>query len=570
MDKTISISLGGFSFIVDDHAYFKLKSYLDEIRNSLQGMEGTDDILADVETRIAELFKEKLGQREVVNVNDVENIIQIMGRPEQYMDSDEAEMSSNERNYNYSNNEKITKKLYRDPDDKIIAGVLSGISHYIGIEPWMMRLIWIVLFFADTIVSFTTITVVGYIVMWIILPKAETTTQKFEMFGQVGNFETIKKNISQAATEGVGKASSTFNRLLRIFAKLAMIFVGIILIISGISMIVGAISILVASVSGIPVEFFGYIFDYDWQYTLAVIFAFLLFFIPSLVILLLGARLISSRVKINKTFILASLAIWMVTIVASIIFAISFSRNFMHDIEYNDKKSYQVQADTIELNFNEFKQTGKYKYKWFSNGMSDLIEFDGGVHKKIHNDIYVVPSENDQLTVEVTYKAQGKNLDNARDNAEMIDYKYTVKANGNIEFNRFLTLPKGSKYRDQRVRITVHVPKNIVVKTSNVDDVILYDKSNDTYDYQDGNEKFFKFVNDNFQCLNCESDREKHIEDFDDLDGIEIIDTTGEARVKIDRNGLKVESGKEKVSIKKNQIKVTDGTDSIKLSLSSN
>src|SRR5690606_9996588 len=125
MYKTISISLGGFSFIVDDRAYLKLKSYLDEIRRSLHGMEGTDDIIADVETRIAELFKEKLGAREVVNESDVEHIVQIMGRPEQYIE-EEPETNSTYSGSTYksaASGEKVKKKLYRDPNDKIIAGV---------------------------------------------------------------------------------------------------------------------------------------------------------------------------------------------------------------------------------------------------------------------------------------------------------------------------------------------------------------------------------------------------------------------------------------------------------------
>src|SRR5690606_21274938 len=151
MDKTISISLGGFSFIVDDRAFLKLKNYLDEIRRSLHGMEGTDDIIADVETRIAELFKEKLGTREVVNEMDVDHIIVIMRRTEQSVDEEDT---TDNKTYAYSGPTQTStadgtkKKLYRDPNDKIIAGVLSGLAHYLGIETWITRVIWIILFFA--------------------------------------------------------------------------------------------------------------------------------------------------------------------------------------------------------------------------------------------------------------------------------------------------------------------------------------------------------------------------------------------------------------------------------------
>lgn len=204
MDKTISISLGGFSFIVDDRAFFKLKNYLDDIRRSLHGMEGTEDIISDVEIRIAELFKEKLGVREVVNEMDVDHIIGVMGKPEQYIDEDNEETStsysSSGSSYKQSGSgDKTKRKLYRDPNDKIIAGVLSGLAHYLGVETWVTRLLWIVLLVTDISLSFITflslssIAFFGYIILWIIVPKAETATQKYEMYGQAGDFETIKK-----------------------------------------------------------------------------------------------------------------------------------------------------------------------------------------------------------------------------------------------------------------------------------------------------------------------------------------------------------------------------------------
>src|SRR5690606_17444589 len=270
MDKTISISLGGFSFIVDDRAYLRLKSYLDEIRHSLHGMEGTDDIISDVETRIAELLKEKLGVREVVNESDVEYIVGIMGRPEQYMDEEDVEPKStyNNSSKNYTSAESVKKKLYRDPNDKIIAGVLSGIAHYLGIDTWITRVIWIVLFFADSVISFTTFTVLGYIILWIILPKAETASQKYEMFGQAGDFETIKKNASQAASEMKGVASDASNvigKIFHIIGKIILVFIGIMLICTGIGLIVAAIALLVSSAAEIPSQFFGYVVDYTWQ-----------------------------------------------------------------------------------------------------------------------------------------------------------------------------------------------------------------------------------------------------------------------------------------------------------------
>src|SRR5690625_6040191 len=132
MDKTISISLGGFSFIIDEVAYNKLKKYLDQIRISLGNIEGVDEIMSDIEVRIAELFKERLSGREVVNSFDVEHVIEVMGEPEQYVDEDAEGTTSFKQS-----SETKKKKLYRDPKDKVLAGVLSGLAHYIGVETWI-------------------------------------------------------------------------------------------------------------------------------------------------------------------------------------------------------------------------------------------------------------------------------------------------------------------------------------------------------------------------------------------------------------------------------------------------
>ncbi len=574
MDKTISISLGGFSFIVDDRAFMKLKNYLDEIRRSLHGMEGTEDIIADVETRIAELFKEKLGSREVVNENDVDHIVDIMGRPEQYIDEEGVEEKStytgSGTSYKSTSSEGVKKKLYRDPNDKIVAGVLSGLAHYLGIETWITRLIWIILFFSDAFISFTSITIIGYIILWIILPKAETATQKYEMYGQAGDFETIKKNASQAAVEmkGVARdASGALGKIFHVLGKIILFFIGFMLICSGIGLIIGAISLLVTTFTGMPVEIFGYFFDYEWQNVLAKILLMTLMIIPAILIMTLGARLISKRVKISKIFIFSSLAVWVLAVIAASIMGVSFGKNFMYDIEYTDKKTFAIAQDTITINFNEFRNSGKYKYRWFDNDMNDFIQFDGNLHRRIENDIYLEETHDSVLSVEIQYHSKGRNMDNARENAEQIQYNYQINEKGELEFNDFITLPEGSKFRDQYVDIYIYVPKGKTIHTQNVDDV-EYNGENDYYKYYNGKNKFIKFVDNELKCLNCEADefdnnevesKEYHI----NLD-------SGNSTIKVSREGVRIEDGKEKIIIDNKKIKATDGTDSINIDLSDN
>ncbi|MFV0304390.1 MAG: PspC domain-containing protein [Moheibacter sp.] len=564
MDKTISISLGGFSFIVDDQAFMKLKNYLEDIRRSLQGMEGTEDILSDVEIRIAELFKNKMGTREVVNTNDIDHVINIMGRPEEFAGEEEREEASNSYS-SYTPSGKVKRKLYRDPNDKVIAGVLSGLAHYFNIEPWITRVLWVVLFFSDAFISFTSLTIMSYIVLWIILPKAETATQKYEMYGQAGDFETIKKNVSQATSEMKGVAKEVSNSIGKVFSVLGMLFlafIGFNLIVVGIAFIISAIAIIIMPSNQMPVEFFGYLVDYPWQGTLSKILILILVIIPAVLLIIFGARLISSRVKINKTFTLTSLLIWVISIIGTAVLVGNLSRNFTRDIEFADKKSFTIDKDTIALSFNEYKQIGKRKGKWiYNDDFGGFAEFDGKLHRKIYDDIEIRKSPNDQVFVETVYSSRGSSLDNARENAEMIVYEYAMNNKGELNFNDYLTLPKGSRFRDQQISIVVYIPENKIIYTKNIDDIKFDNEESNFSNYQDGMNKFFKFDNSKLECLNCPFDEGKDIHIGIDGDS---------ANVKVTEKGVKISNGEKEVILDNKKIKISDGTDSINIDVSSN
>ena len=576
MDKTISISLGGFSFIVDDRAFFKLKNYLDDIRRSLQGMEGTEDIIADVEVRIAELFKERLKSREVVNEQDVDHIIQVMGRPEQYMDEDSEDSTSKGFSgaQSYSSTEKVKKKLYRDPDDKVLAGVLSGIAHYIGVETWVTRVIFIILLFSDIFVSLTSATVISYIVLWIILPKAETASQKYEMYGQAGDFQTIKKNVSQAASEmrGVAKdASSTLSQILSVFVKLILIFFGVVLICAGIGFIAAAIGLIITTSSSFPVQILGYIVDYGWQDWLLKLFFFLMMAIPGILFILFGIRLISSRAKINKTFVFSAMGIWLLSMIGTLIIGGTLVKNFAREIEFSEKKSYSIAHDTLTIEFEKYKEFKNRRIKWEFDSTGGFVEFNGKLLRRIEDDVEFRESPDDQVYVEVVYSSKGSNIDDAKSHAEKINYNYQMNSRGELTLDRYLSLPKGAKFRNPDVSVIVYVPKGKVVHTKNVDDVIF---ENDLYDrsYEDGENRYFRFNEHKFECLNCPIDGDDDWDDdWDDDDKLRVIKIgdDDDAHVNISKEGINIQSGSDKkIIVEKKKVKISDGTDSININIS--
>jgi len=193
MKKTFSVNLGNRVYNIDEDAYLKLSAYLERIEGHFSDLKEREDIINDIELRISELFTERLGvNKQVVTLVDVDEVIRIMGDPHEIGGSQEEEPR------NTWERRSGTKRIYRDPDDRMIGGVCSGLAAYTNIDPVIMRLIFVVLLFMG-------IGALAYIILWIVVPEARTTAQKLEMRGDsvnasnIGNFfrdefENVKKS----------------------------------------------------------------------------------------------------------------------------------------------------------------------------------------------------------------------------------------------------------------------------------------------------------------------------------------------------------------------------------------
>src|SRR5690606_3588090 len=124
MNKTLTINIAGLSFHIDEDAYQKLNDYLESVKNSLNE-EGREEIMADIEARIAEVFSEQVNnQKEVVGMKEVNRIIDLLGQPEDYVLGEEGENNQAETQYNSENHSRKNKKLYRDGERRLLGGVL--------------------------------------------------------------------------------------------------------------------------------------------------------------------------------------------------------------------------------------------------------------------------------------------------------------------------------------------------------------------------------------------------------------------------------------------------------------
>ena len=200
MKKTITINLGGVVFSIDEDAYELLRNYLDKIESYFSDQGEGNEILADIESRLAELFSGgNSSALTPVTLRDVENVIEIMGDPGDIADMTE-ESSGSGKFGNVTLPGKGSKRIYRDVDNRILGGVCSGISAYWRIDVLWIRIIFVVL----TLMFFSGLLV--YLLLWLVIPPAVTTAQKLEMKGEPVNI----KNIGRAVKEEFENVKRSF------------------------------------------------------------------------------------------------------------------------------------------------------------------------------------------------------------------------------------------------------------------------------------------------------------------------------------------------------------------------
>jgi phage shock protein PspC (stress-responsive transcriptional regulator) len=212
MKKTLTVNLGGTVFHIDEDAYRLLDEYLCNLKLHFRKQKGADEIVNDIETRISELFSEKVGlNTRVITIAYVEEVIERMGKPEE-LEGDQDDPDGNDTSgYNakhssYKEMGGIRKRLYRNPDDKMLGGVISGLAAYLGWDVTLLRLLILIVLICGvgTLIPI-------YIVCWLVIPEARTASEKLNMRGE----EVTVENIGKTVTDGFEKVANGVNDYMR-------------------------------------------------------------------------------------------------------------------------------------------------------------------------------------------------------------------------------------------------------------------------------------------------------------------------------------------------------------------
>ncbi len=183
MIQSININLGGRLFNIDNNAFSLLQNYLDAFERRFKNQTERAEIMADIENRLAELFTQRLvPPKNLIDTNDVNYVINIMGEPDAFGPTDD-------NSFQLQNIPQ--RRLYRNPDDKILGGVCSGLASYFDSVAWLFR----GLFMLFTFLFFSSIII--YLILWLIIPEAQTAAQKLEMRGKPINIENITESVKR-------------------------------------------------------------------------------------------------------------------------------------------------------------------------------------------------------------------------------------------------------------------------------------------------------------------------------------------------------------------------------------
>jgi phage shock protein PspC (stress-responsive transcriptional regulator) len=585
MKKIININLSGRVIPIEDTAYEKLQSYIESLRRYFAKEEGRDEIINDIESRIAELMNEKVRKgASCVTDSDVEEIISSMGRPEDF-DADTVEPTAGSSQQNtkqeYSYSERSTKRrLYRDSSDKFIGGVCSGIANYLNTDPAIVRilfaiitfggfglgfliyiLLWMILpdkdlegfsgkrlyrnpddrviggvagglaayfnirtstirlIFAAPIVlsvligiingitwhtdfgnffpnivfgSLTGTFILAYVILWMVLPEARSNYEKMEMRGEKVDVNSIRQNVQEGMgnvkdrmkqwSEEVKESAQNFGNKAREFANtrgktfakevnetartsgrglghaIGVLFRVFFLFIAGtiaFGLFVAVMALIFGGVAWWPINDFLWTSKWQQAYAWGTLIFFLLVplvgFLIWLIRRIIGIR--SRRSYLGWTFGF----LWTIGWVCAILLAASISRDFrIYDYVKTDITTSQPVNGrmTVVVSQPELEYTGRFS--WINDGANgwDLSGDTGRLSTVKFN---FIKSNDSAYHVTLRKYSYGRTNEDAQRRAEKVQY-YINSKDSVLDLGSGYTVDRESKFRGQQVEIEIQIP----------------------------------------------------------------------------------------------------------------
>jgi phage shock protein PspC (stress-responsive transcriptional regulator) len=586
MNKTVTINISGIIFHIEEDGYDKLSKYLSTIKGYFSKTEGGNEIMSDIESRIAELLQAKINvSKQVILMADVEHVMNVMGKPEDFAAEQTAEEKTKPEEQAHYREEKIKRRLFRNPDEKAIGGVCSGLAAYFDIDiVWVRLAMFLLVFFGG-------ISLWVYIVLWIVIPEAKTTADRLAMRGESANINTIFKsfqdeaedvknrmnkygkdfrnqNYGEKVSSNVASVLGVFFNILGRLIGLFLIFIGGVLLLTYLASILG---ISVLNTADYTSHWRHVIFESSSDYALGI-FAFLIVFgVPVFMLIYSGVKLLF-KIRYNNRWLNVSLGVlWTIGWIVGFYVAVITLKHFSQTSRIKETVILTGIGDTIVVTMNP----GFNNLVSMNFDNKDDIEAHLNTHKNSNDyffgesgknlsvigiaDLNVTESNSDSVELTITHTAKGYTKKDANENAKNITYSYRRNKNELI-FDEIFQVSEGSKFRAQDVDIKIKLPKGKVIYFDKSVKYLLDDIDNTTNTW-DGDmiSRRWIMTNQGLKCIDCNNldnmdDNEDDKEDQDitiNDEGIKVKDKDSE--IKIDKDGIKIKTPEKKIELKNNK-----------------
>jgi phage shock protein PspC (stress-responsive transcriptional regulator) len=585
MNKTVTINISGIIFHIEEDAYDQLSKYLNKIKSYFSGNESGSEIIADIEARIAELLQAKItAYKQVVLMTDVEEVMNALGKPEDFGADAEAENHESKQEQHVFSGP-VKKRLYRDPDEKAIGGVCSGIAHYFDVDVVWIRLATFLLIF------FGGVSLWVYIILWIVIPEAKTTADRLAMRGEKVNIDNISKSIKEEM-QGVKSRMEKYGNDVSDSVKHAGAYsrsagerlaylLGQIFLIAG--RLIGAFFVFLAVVVmiGLMSAMFGFTLAgnnasfNDWintifinrsYYWMGMTGLFITIAVPAFMLLYGGIKLLFKIKYSNRWLNITAGMIWLVGFLLALYTGIKTGYEFNDSAKVKDSQQFMPIATVYTISASPIDKS--IAISSLSEDNEDADELEDLVKRSEYQllnennnlilagkpKLDIISSSHGAMEISVTKKARGNEKREAYNRAGNIDYSYKADS-AQAFFNSMFVTKENEKFRVQEVKITVKVPVGQTIFLDKSLESIIYDVDNETNTYdKDMLDRKWKMTERGLECVDCEGIKQndgksKSIPNVRiNEKGIHIQDEG--TKIEIDERGININADNKDVKLK--------------------
>jgi phage shock protein PspC (stress-responsive transcriptional regulator) len=491
MKKTVNVNISGIVFHIEEEAYDILQTYLHAIEKNFRDESERKEIMRDIEARIAELFQGKNTlSKEVITDVDVEDVIKVMGEPEDYISEDYDNVSEENRDDSYqSENSESSKRLFRDKDNAQIAGVCGGLAAYIGVDPVVVRIVFVIMMLLGLSGGFV------YLILMFVMPEAKTSNDKLKMHGKPINVNSIKetakdikdslkngtqkKHFGSTISNAVEKGVQSSSKFVKGFSRI----LGFVFLLGGVFALLILIGVFIGDGGLIPFwgerqsitlnEGMDILYASPFQSSLTFGSIIMVLILPILGMIYTGIRLLFEIKPGLKYFRLSLTVLWIVSLGVLSFTSILLGLEFRDEASITDYMEIDPATEVLKIEVTNDDVFSNKIDRAHNSNLSNMIDVSGDMIYLGYPKLIIVESNKDSTyKVEIHKSSRGINEKEAIMNSELMKYECGVK-DGVLNLAPYMSMSTDEKFRGQELEILVRVPEGkSVVLGENIERVL--------------------------------------------------------------------------------------------------